>query len=135
MRFARGETKAQRWLEAKAIAMIDVDVPLYCEYRDQDKEPLALIETAIDRGQSDKTATVTRRLAERAGIPAYTTLYRLSGQKNPADKSSDVWDIDRFRVKELHPNPSKSWLVMTPQQYYDFLRGIRLEQDNPTEPK
>ena len=49
--------------------MIDLDASLYIEYDDGTKEPLALIETAQDIGQTYKNTTVTKKLAERAKLP------------------------------------------------------------------
>lgn len=56
--------------------MIDLDGALYAEYDDRDREPLALIETARDVGQKTKACTVTARLAQRSGLPAYVVLYQ-----------------------------------------------------------
>src|SRR5688500_12286183 len=42
---------------AQTLAMIDLDASLYVEYDDATKEPIALIETAIDCGQEFKPAT------------------------------------------------------------------------------
>lgn len=109
---------------AQLLHMIDMDAALYVEFDDHDKSPLALIETALDRGQPWKTATVTRNLAELAGIPAFVVLYKLSEtRRNEADP--DWFDIDSFRVKRLRPNPTFGWKLITPQQWADSLVGIR----------
>src|SRR5258706_16477069 len=68
---------------AQLLSMIDLDGALYVEFDGRTSEPLALIETAIDLGQSRKVASVTRRLAQRASVPAYVVLYRLSRASNP----------------------------------------------------
>ena len=71
--------------KAQLLAMIDIDVVLFVEYDDSTKEPVCLIETALDTGQSIKPSTVTRKLAEKAKLPAYTLLYTPSETtKNPA---------------------------------------------------
>jgi len=108
---------------AQLLAMIDLDAALYVEYDNGSKEPLALIETALDMGQAYKSATVTKRLAKRAGVPCYCLLYSLSGQPNPADAK---WrDIRQFRVRRMWPNPEKSWRVLTPQEWANALVKIR----------
>lgn len=110
---------------AQVLAMIDLDAMLYVEYDDNSKEPLALIETAIDIDQAFKPATVTKRLAQRCfpTIPAYVLLYRLSEQRNPADARCQ--DIERFRVRRLWPEPETNWEVLTPKQWADRLCVLR----------
>jgi len=111
---------------AQVLAMIDLDASLYVEYDDASKEPLALIETAIDRGQAYKCATVTTKLAQRCTpvLPAYVVLYALADTPNPADTA---WpDIAGFRVKRLHPKPQSEWKVYTPTEWATFL--VRLRQ-------
>ena len=109
--------------DAQLLSMIDLDAALYVEYDDGSKEPLALIETAQDVGQNQKTATVTLNLARRAGIPCFVVLYRLSEDANPADHK---WqDIEAFRVKRLHPNEEKGWRVLTPFEWAQTLLKMR----------
>ena len=108
---------------AQLAAMIDLDACVYVEFDGATREPLALIETAMDRGQSHKSASVTRRLATRAMIPAYCVLYRLGSEKNPADPAH--WDIDRFRVKRLWPRPEPEWRELTPDEWAKALLQIR----------
>lgn len=104
--------------------MIDVDVPLYVEYDDDSREPVALIETAIDIGQDHKTATVTVNLARRRPIlPAFCLLYTLSAHTNPSDES--VMDIASFRAKRLYPGPEKAWRIMTPAEWAWTLLAMR----------
>lgn len=108
---------------AQTLVMIDLDASLYVEYDDGTKEPLALFETAMDRGQLFKPATVTTKLAERAGIPAYVVLYKLSGFPNSADPQ---WmDIESFRVKRLRPKPDFNWRILTPAQWANAIVQIR----------
>lgn len=108
---------------AQLLSLIDLDAALYVEYDDETKEPLALIETARDIGQSHKTASVTLRLAQRADLPCYVVLYTLSDAPNPAD--SNWLDISKFRVMRLHPKPEKRWRTLTPQEWADGLLKIR----------
>jgi len=108
---------------AQLLAMIDVDVPIWIEYDDANKEPLALIETARDTGQSNKTATVTLNLARRANLPCFVVLYTLADYPNPADTK---WrDIASFRVKRLYPKLEKEWRIMTPKQWAENLLTMR----------
>jgi hypothetical protein len=111
-------------IEKAALAsMIDVDCILMCEIDASTSEPLALIETALDRGQARKGATATKRLAQRAGIPAYTVLFSTSRRRNPADPRAQ--DILRFRVKRLWPNPEREWRCLTPPEWAAALIRIR----------
>jgi hypothetical protein len=109
--------------KAQLLSMIDLDGALYCEFDGSTSEPLALIETAIDHGQSGKAATVTRRLAQRAQLPAYVVLYHPAGSPNPADPSQE--DIDRFRVRRLWPYPDATWRTLTPEEWANALVTIR----------
>lgn len=116
---------------AQLLAMIDLDASLYVEYDDGTKEPLALIETAIDVGQPHKTATVTLNLARRADLPCFCVLYTLSHLSCPADKQ---WmDISQFRVKRLHPltkdevesKKYPGWEVLSPGEWAERLLKMR----------
>jgi hypothetical protein len=122
----RGSTRRFVGIEpAQTLAMIDLDASLYIEYDDGTKEPLALIETARDVGQTYKCATVTTKLAQRCVpiLPAYVLLYTLADTPNPADS---VWpDIAGFRVMRLHPKPESRWWPYTPQAWADFLVRLR----------
>lgn len=108
---------------AQLLAMIDLDASLYVEYDDGSKEPVALIETAQDVGQTYKTATVTTKLAQRARLPCFVVLYTLSTQPNPADAS---WrDIESFRVKRLYPIPENDWKILSPDEWAKKLLAMR----------
>ena len=109
--------------KAQLLAMIDLDASVYLEYDDGSKEPLALIETARDVGQSYKTATVTKNFAKMSGLPCYVLLYKLSETANPAD--SRCPDIDMFRVRRLWPEPETDWKILSPLQWADTLLQVR----------
>lgn len=111
---------------AQNLAMIDLDASLYVEYDDHTKEPLALIETAVDVGQTYKTATVTMKLAKKAGIPAFVLLYRISTSLNPADPL--FHDVDSFRVKMLFPVYMNAWKELSPAEWASALVHIRSDQ-------
>lgn len=107
---------------AESLGMIDLDGCCYVEY-DNRYEPICLIETAIDVGQSYKTATVTMNLARRAELPAFCVLYNLSVNLNPAN--SQFKDIDSFRVKRINPNPEKRWRNLSPTEWCEVLLQAR----------
>lgn len=107
---------------AQTLAMIDLDASLYVEYDDGTKEPLALIETARDVGQSYKTATVTKKLAARAGLPAFVLLYSPADMPNPADVQ---WkDIRSFRARMICPR-EEMWKQFTPEDWCKYLVTLR----------
>ena len=120
----RGSTRRYVGIDrAQLLAMIDLDAALYVEYDSGTKEPLALIETALDVGQPHKSATVTKRLAMRCGVPCYCVLYMPASNANPVDSR---WrDIQRFRVRRMWPSPEKGWRVLTPQEWANALVKIR----------
>lgn len=104
--------------KAQTLAMIDLDACPYVEYDDRSKEPIALIEVAMDIGQSWKTHTVTKNLARlctERSLPAYVVLYKKSSEDNPADRSQK--DIEAFRVIRIWPNPESQWRILTPEQW------------------
>ena len=113
---------------AQTLSMIDMDAALYVEYDNATKEPLALIEAAVDRGTLWKPATVTRNLARRANMFAIVLLYKLSATlRNPADPS---WpDIESFRYKKIHcPNGQPAdviWINCTAEEWARILVQIR----------
>jgi hypothetical protein len=115
---------------AQLLAMIDLDGALYVEYDNGSKDPLVLIEVAIDKGEARpyKNATVTTKLAEKAGIPCYVVLYTLSRNTNPADRN--FRDIDSFRVKRTYPLPETGWRSFTPKQWAETLLKIRKRSAN-----
>ena len=108
---------------AQRLSMIDLDAALYVEYDDQSREPLALIETARDVGQAWKSASVTKRLAQRAGVAAFVLLYRCGDSPNPADPNCP--DISQFRIKRLWPKPEHAWRTISPNDWAKGLLRIR----------
>ena len=108
---------------AQLLAMIDLDASIYVEYDDGTKEPLALIETAKDKGQPYKTATVTTKLAQRANLPCFVLLYKPDDKPNPYDSQ---WpDILSFRAKRLWPKPEKEWRYFEPKGWAENLLRLR----------
>lgn len=112
---------------AQTLAMIDLDAAVYVEYDDASKEPLSLIETARDVGQSFKSAAVTKNLARKAGIPAFVLLYTPNGIRNPAD---DAWpDIASFRVRRIWRTETE-WRTMSPDDWAKFLVRLRQKESS-----
>lgn len=115
---------------AQTLGMIDLDASLWVEY--MGKQPLALVETARDTGQSWKTATVTRELAQMAGIPAFVTLYQTARTPNTTQRYH-VLDIERVRMQCLHcpswlGKPEQrpgDWRTFDPWEYARFLMNLR----------
>jgi hypothetical protein len=114
------------WERAQLLSMCDADSMMWLEYHHQTKEPLALIEAAIDLGQDHKSATAITRLAKRARIPAYLVLYQRASQVNPADSRS--LDVSGFRVKRLYPRAETRWRQVRPDEWANALLQIRAWQ-------
>lgn len=127
-------SKWHRFFLGDAEPMIDLDGVEYCSEKRCSK-PLVLIETARDVGQKNKPTTVLRRLSESSGVLAICVLYTIADGINeeagcPCDERS-VHDecehgITRFRVRRVWPSPNSLWTVMTPEQFRDRLREIRM---------
>ena len=122
----RGSTQRFVGIEAaQTLSMIDLDAALFVEWDDGTKEPLLLIETAMDKGQSFKTATITKNLARRVvpKLPAYVVLYKLGDAANPVDIE---WkDIVSFRVRRIWPEPETPFEEITPQEWANRLVELR----------
>jgi hypothetical protein len=115
--------------------MIDIDAAEYCAERSCG-EVLCLVETAMDVGQANKTCTVLRGLAQRSGVLALCVLYKVADgieldhgcpcSEGAADDNCSH-GITRFRVRKVWPQPPNSkWHTMTPEQYRDRLRALRM---------
>lgn len=48
------------WERAQLLSMVDADCVLFLEYHHENKQPLALIEAAVDVGQDYKPATAIK---------------------------------------------------------------------------
>jgi hypothetical protein len=128
---------------ALKLSLIDIDAILFeqglhvpevwveWEYDGVTKWPLALMETAIDINKH-KDATAIGNLAKMTGrLEAYVVLYRLGSTRNPFDDS--VFDIDRFRVKRLWPEPESKFRILSPEQWAFELLEIRKRAVKRTE--
>ena len=90
---------------------IDIDAVEYCL---RCKEPLALIELAVDIGQEHKSTVVMTNLAKKAGVPAYLVFYT----KDASDS------IQSFRVSQRYPRKTEE-KQMTTFEYQMFLCSLR----------
>jgi hypothetical protein len=107
--------------DAYRLASINIDRHLWIECHNRSKEPISLIETAIDINQHRKTCTAIVNLARRADVPAFLVLYQLGDSIDPV---TNDWQIVRFRVKRLWPE-STEFKVCTPKQYFEGLVKLR----------
>ena len=108
-RFGDRDLAFSRWHRAiprDDLTWIDIDHWAYC---DACKDPLYLFELARDVGQAFKATTVTRRAAERAGVPALLVLY-----------TAEAGDIVRFRVRQVHPQFT-DWRVVKPNALREWI--------------
>lgn len=111
--------------------MIDLDGVEYCA---QCSQPLVLIETARDVGQSFKGTSVLRKLAEKSGLLALCVLYLPSEWADDngcrcaprAIVAGCDHGIARVRVQRIYPPAARQWEAMTPDEYRDRLRTVRM---------
>ncbi len=109
---------------AQLLTMVDTDSVLWLELEPGTKEPLCIVEAAIDMGQDYKSATAIQRLAKRARVPAYVLLYQRAAERNPADPR---WqDVAGFRVKRLWPRAELQWRTVSPNEWAQALLQIRV---------
>jgi hypothetical protein len=104
----------ERFLEpeaAAALSMIDIDAVEFCR---ECSQPLMLIETVRDVGQSFKATTVIAEIACRGRIPAALVFYTL-------DEHQDCY---RFRVRGVWPKRTPE-VKMWPEQYAAWLHSLR----------
>lgn len=115
-RFGERDLTYSRWHRSleDELTYIDIDA---CEYCENCREPLALIETAMDVGQSFKATTVMRNLAKLAGIPAFLALYaEFEGSMN-------------FRFRQVSPIYDPDWREMNGPEFADVLRFLRKDHE------
>lgn len=108
---------------AQSLSLVDADVVLYLELDACTREPLALIETAMDVGQTHKPATATAKLAQLAGLASYTVLYSCASSPNPADPTCK--DLASVRVQRTWPAPEVGWRTLTPMAWAHAILQIR----------
>jgi hypothetical protein len=118
--------------------MIDLDGVEYCGRkagRETCWKALALIETARDTGQAGKPTHVLADMAQRMGALGLCVLYRVDNGTDPltgclCEERREVdgctHGIDRFRVRKIWPDPVRLWTVMTPEEFRDRLRAVRM---------
>jgi hypothetical protein len=109
------EQSTRRFLahkEAWELGNIDIDECVYCRYCNV---PLALLE--IKRSDERlRVATVTTRLARRAGLPAYTVVYT---------PDSEDGDFESFEVRQVAHVESPVGEAMTPDRYAKWLHRFQ----------
>lgn len=105
--------------------MADRDWTEFCHYC---KEPLGIWEEVVDRGQNlyDKATTITRRIAQRANLPALLVAARivrpLEVQRRIDELNAEIraleaaYPIEHFTVRRLTPAPS-SFERYTPEEF------------------
>lgn len=98
------------------VGMVDIDG---CEYCRHCSTPLALIETQVSLNDP-KNASVTQKLANMAGIAAYSVSIAV-----------DEDQIAGFKVKQLAPPTTSGVLTMSPEDYAHFLLDLRANHPCP----
>jgi len=88
-----------------------------------------MLNMPTNTGQEYKTATVTKQLANRANIPAFVLLYKISETcRNPSDEN--YYDIESFRYKSIgnvspSGKPDYDWIYATPKEWANLLMKVR----------
>jgi hypothetical protein len=91
------------------IAYIDVDSVECCAYC---YEPLAIIETCYDKGQSWKATTLSKIIASRLNIPCFLVFYK---ELTPSSLT--------FRIKRIRSRQTE-FRVMSEDQWVKILRSL-----------
>ena len=99
------------------LAGLDLDFIEICQ---KCQEPLAMFETAVDKGQTYKTTTVTEKIAIACKVPAYLVFY------TPGSKHDEV---TQFRIKKLTPAESEL-RVMEPLEFIKMLKILQERHSN-----
>ena len=74
----------------EGLAGIDVDFIEVCPVKGC-YEPLAIIETCYDKGQSYKNTTLVKTLASRLQIPSFLVFYKKVGQGSLSFRIKRLW--------------------------------------------
>lgn len=107
---------------AHRCAMVDIDSFEYCNWC---YEPLALVETARQRGP--KTATATARLAKAADIPAYRLLYEVDDANEQHCDCGNITghgEITRFWLSRIWP-AREGEVELSPAEWANCLYQLR----------
>jgi len=91
------------------IAYIDVDSVECCMYC---YEPLAIIETCYDKGQTWKATTLSKIIAERLNIPCFLVFY----------KELDHTSLT-FRIKRIRSSKTE-FQLMNENEWVEILRTL-----------
>ena len=110
--YNQGDHYSEFHRQFDGLAMIDIDHVEMCK---KCKKPLAMIETAFDKGQDFKTFTVTKIIADQMKVPGLVTLYQV-------DLKTD--HIVNFRVKIISPIVIYGFFYVSPEMYIGFLRKL-----------
>ena len=112
--FGYGDHFSEYHRRFEGIAGIDLDFIETCKVC---SEPLAFIETAVDKGQTFKTTTTTEWIARACKKPSFLVFYTPGQAKD---------EITMFRLKKLTPTKSEE-VYMKPRE---FIRMLLILQDN-----
>ena len=91
------------------IAYIDVDSVECCMYC---YEPLAIIETCFDKGQTWKATTLSKIIASRLNIPCFLVFYK------PLNQTSLTFRIKRIRSSQTE------FQLMNEDEWVAILRDL-----------
>ena len=101
----------------EGLAGLDLDFIEICK---KCQEPLAMFETAVDKGQTFKTTTVTEKVAIACKVPSFLVFY------TPGSAHDEV---TQFRIKRLTPTESEL-RVMDPPEFIKMLKILQERHSN-----
>jgi|TARA_R110000803_G_scaffold85862_1_gene152280 hypothetical protein len=111
--FDKGDYYSEWHRIYEGIAYIDIDSVECCK---KCYEPLAILETAMDKDHDNKAYTLIKKVADEMKLPAFVVLYKHDGEK-----------ISQFRVRRVSPKVSPTYRIASPEEWLEYLRSLQNE--------
>jgi len=109
--FNKGDHFSEFHRKFDGLSMIDIDGIEICK---ECSEPLAVFETAFDKGQTYKTTTVTEKVAIALKVPGLLIFYKVG----------EYDQIESFRVTKLTPTRGKEF-ILKPMDFIKYLQKLQ----------
>jgi hypothetical protein len=109
--FDKGDYYSEWHRQYEGIAYIDIDSVECCK---ECYEPLAILETAMDKDHDKKAYTLIKKVADQMQLPGFVVLYKHDGEK-----------ISQFRIRRVSPEVSSKYRIADPKEWLDFLKSLQ----------